>query len=72
MDRIHRIGQTRKVRVIRFIMKGSIEEGMVKLQEQKSLQGKASMEKLKPEEQRRSRMSHLRELLNLNKDDSEQ
>eukprot|EP00592_Proboscia_alata_P008112 CAMPEP_0194360760 /NCGR_PEP_ID=MMETSP0174-20130528/8167_1 /TAXON_ID=216777 /ORGANISM="Proboscia alata, Strain PI-D3" /LENGTH=951 /DNA_ID=CAMNT_0039132471 /DNA_START=193 /DNA_END=3048 /DNA_ORIENTATION=- len=68
MDRIHRIGQTRKVRVIRFVMKDTIEERMVILQEQKSLQGKASVEKLNPDEQRRTRMSNLQGLLMLDDD----
>ena len=33
--RAHRIGQTQKVNVIRFISKGSIEEKIIQLQQQK-------------------------------------
>ncbi|XP_047318734.1 putative SWI/SNF-related matrix-associated actin-dependent regulator of chromatin subfamily A member 3-like 1 [Impatiens glandulifera] len=35
MDRVHRIGQTEKVKVVRLIAKNTIEERMVKLQEVK-------------------------------------
>jgi SWI/SNF-related matrix-associated actin-dependent regulator of chromatin subfamily A3 len=63
MDRIHRLDQTRKVNVIRFVMKDSIEERIVALQEAKSLQAKSALEKLKPEEKRKARMSDLKGLL---------
>ncbi|KAJ3707102.1 hypothetical protein LUZ61_010807 [Rhynchospora tenuis] len=36
-DRVHRIGQHKDVRVIRFIMKDTIEERILKLQEKKEL-----------------------------------
>ncbi|KAJ8525964.1 hypothetical protein ON010_g15203 [Phytophthora cinnamomi] len=35
VDRAHRFGQTREVRVVRFIVKGSIEERVVALQNKK-------------------------------------
>ena len=35
IDRIHRIGQTKKVRIVRFVCVGTIEERVVKLQENK-------------------------------------
>ncbi|KAL3910186.1 MAG: hypothetical protein SGILL_007793, partial [Bacillariaceae sp.] len=63
MDRIHRLDQTRPVFITRFVMKGSIEERMIALQEQKSLQAKGSVQKLKPEEQRKARVAALRSLL---------
>ena len=63
MDRIHRIGQTRKVHVVRFVMKGSIEERMVALQEAKTLQAKGAMEKLHRDEQRKARLRDLKGLL---------
>ncbi|NCS97660.1 MAG: hypothetical protein GW762_03680 [Candidatus Pacebacteria bacterium] len=44
-------------------MKNSLEEGIVALQEAKSLQAKGATQKLKPEEQRRARLRDLKELL---------
>lgn len=35
MDRVHRIGQTQPVIVTRFIVKGTVEEKMLQLQERK-------------------------------------
>jgi SNF2 family DNA or RNA helicase len=69
VDRIHRIGQKRKVTIIRFVMKDSIEERMVALQEAKSMQAKGTMQKLKAEEQKKARLSDLRSLLLLKDDD---
>ena len=63
MDRVHRIGQERKVVVRRFVMKDSIEERIVALQEAKGLQAKGAMEKLKPDELRKARLSDLKGLL---------
>eukprot|EP00980_Cylindrotheca_fusiformis_P021353 scaffold8235_cov113-Cylindrotheca_fusiformis.AAC.7 len=40
MDRIHRINQKRTVKVTKFVMKGSIEERIVTMQQAKSLQAK--------------------------------
>ena len=42
MDRVHRIGQRRDVKVFRFVMKDSIEERMVSIQRMKSMQAKVS------------------------------
>jgi SNF2 family DNA or RNA helicase len=69
VDRIHRIGQKRKVNIIRFVMKDSIEERMVALQEAKSMQAKGSMQKLKADEQKKARLSDLKSLLLLKDDD---
>ena len=63
MDRIHRIGQQRDVKIVRFVMAGSIEERMVALQEAKNMQAKGSMQKLSADEQRRVRLDDLRGLL---------
>ena len=37
MDRIHRIGQTRPIRVVRFFIKNTIEDRILRLQEKKRL-----------------------------------
>ncbi|KAL9184392.1 hypothetical protein ACHAXT_002478 [Thalassiosira profunda] len=65
MDRIHRISQTRKVHVSRFVMKGSIEERIIKVQERKSLQAKGVLQKLKGDEKRKALLGDLRGLLDI-------
>ena len=68
VDRIHRIGQTRPVSIHRFVMKDSLEERIVELQEAKSMQAKGAMEKLNAEEKRTARLSDLKGLLLLDSD----
>lgn len=65
MDRVHRIGQSRDVKVIRFVMKDSIEERMVTIQRGKSMQAKGAMQKLSKDEMKASRLSELKNLLML-------
>ena len=65
MDRVHRIGQKRTVRVHRLLMHGSMEERMVKLQEAKATLGKGSLEKLTPMEKRRARLTALKDLFEI-------
>lgn len=65
MDRIHRISQTRKVTVLRFVMKDSIEERIIKVQERKSLQAKGALQKLKGDEKRKALLGDLRGLLDI-------
>ena len=65
MDRIHRINQTRKVTVLKFVMKDSIEERIVKLQEAKSMQAKGVLQKLKGDEKRKALLGDLRGLLQI-------
>jgi len=65
MDRIHRISQTRKVNVLRFVMKDSIEERIIKVQERKSLQAKGALQKLKGDEKRKALIGDLRGLLEI-------
>lgn len=36
VDRVHRFGQTREVRVVRFVIRGTIEERIVELQNKKA------------------------------------
>ena len=57
MDRVYRIGQSRKVRVIRFIMKDSIEERFIEVQGAKEALAKGSMERLKKEDRRKASVS---------------
>ena len=68
MDRIHRIGQTRNVKVVRYVMKDTIEERMVDLQNAKSLQAKGTVEKLNAEEKRKARLDQLKGLLLLSEE----
>jgi DNA repair protein RAD16 len=35
MDRLHRLGQFRPVRVVRYLISGSVDERIVRLQEKK-------------------------------------
>ena len=35
IDRVHRMGQEREVKVVRFVVEGSIEEKMLRIQERK-------------------------------------
>jgi len=62
MDRVHRISQERPVRVYRLIMKDSIEERLVRLQEAKAALGKGALQKLDPHEKRKARLTTLRDL----------
>jgi SNF2 family DNA or RNA helicase len=65
MDRIHRINQTRKVTILRFVRKDSIEERIVALQEAKSMQAKGVLQKLKGDEKRKVLLGNLRGLLQI-------
>jgi SNF2 family DNA or RNA helicase len=68
MDRVHRHGQTRPVRVVRFVMKNSLEERMVKIQDAKKALGKASLEKLDKIEKDKARITALRDLFQVQED----
>ena len=46
IDRVHRLGQTRPVRVYRFLMKDTIEERMLTTQRAKATMGKGTIKKL--------------------------
>ncbi|CCH46059.1 putative ATPase/DNA helicase [Wickerhamomyces ciferrii] len=60
IDRIHRIGQESNVKVVRFIMEGSIEEKMLKIQERKRTIGEAV--EAEEEERRRRRVEEIETL----------
>ena len=72
MDRVHRINQTREVKVTKFVMKGSIEERIVKLQQAKSAQAKGVLQKLTGNEKRKALLGALRGLLEIGEDDEEE
>jgi SNF2 family DNA or RNA helicase len=63
--RVHRIGQTRPVRAIRFIMENSLEERMVTLQDSKAALGKGSLQKLNKEERKKARITALKDLFEI-------
>ena len=68
-SRIHRMNQTRAVKVTKFVMKGSIEESIVKLQRAKSMQAKGLLQKLTEKQKRKAFIGDLRGLLQLDGDD---
>ncbi|AOA63834.1 DNA repair protein [Komagataella phaffii CBS 7435] len=61
IDRLHRIGQSKNVNVVRFIMEGSIEEKMLKVQERKKQLGEAVGD---DEERRQRRIEEIKLLFN--------
>lgn len=46
MDRVHRIGQTKPVRVIRMVAGDSVENRILELQEAKQALGKGALRKV--------------------------
>jgi len=59
IDRVHRLGQTKPVHVTRFIIKGSIEERILELQERKKLLAQGALG-LNSKEIRQIRIDELR------------
>ncbi|KAM4056828.1 DEAD/DEAH box helicase [Hirsutella rhossiliensis] len=65
VDRVHRLGQTRPVRTVRFIMRDSFEEKMLQLQEKKMKLASLSMDgsrRLDKAEAARQKLMDLRSL----------
>ena len=66
IDRVHRLGQTRPVRTVRYIMRDSFEEKMIELQEKKMKLASLSMDghskKLDKTEAARQKLMDLRSL----------
>ncbi|KAF9969037.1 hypothetical protein BGZ65_012343 [Modicella reniformis] len=61
IDRIHRLGQTKPVDVVRFIIKDSIEENILDLQKRKAeLSDMTFSEKLSKQEVLKRRLEDLR------------
>lgn len=65
MDRIHRIGQTRPVHAIRFVMADSIEERVLRVQEAKQTLGKGVLKRLQKEERNKAKVTALRDLFEM-------
>eukprot|EP01135_Chromosphaera_perkinsii_P009011 Nk52_evm29s1569 gene=Nk52_evmTU29s1569 len=65
MDRVHRLGQTRECKIVKFITKNTIEEPIMELQELKDAIATATMKKNCPEEMQRIRRNQVINLLQL-------
>lgn len=65
MDRVHRLGQTRPVRVVRLVAERTVEERILELQQAKSALGRGALQKLSAEEARQARISDLKSLFDL-------
>ncbi|OCK82335.1 hypothetical protein K432DRAFT_402989 [Lepidopterella palustris CBS 459.81] len=62
IDRVHRMGQESEVKVIRFVVGGSIEEKMLRIQERKKFIA-SSLGMMSDEEKRVQRIEDIKELL---------
>ncbi|ORY17166.1 SNF2 family N-terminal domain-domain-containing protein [Clohesyomyces aquaticus] len=62
IDRVHRMGQESEVRVVRFVVEGSIEEKMLRIQERKKFIA-SSLGMMSDEEKRVQRIEDIKELL---------
>eukprot|EP00267_Zea_mays_P044587 XP_020396791.1 putative SWI/SNF-related matrix-associated actin-dependent regulator of chromatin subfamily A member 3-like 1 isoform X2 [Zea mays] len=67
MDRVHRIGQKKEVKVIRLIVKGSIEERILALQERKKRLISGAFGKKGGKNEKEMRVEELRMMLGLGK-----
>jgi SNF2 family DNA or RNA helicase len=64
-DRVYRIGQTRPVRVVRFLMSSSVEERLIAVQEAKQALGNGSLQKLTKAEQEKAKLTTIRDLFEI-------
>nr|ATG70983.1 DNA/RNA helicase protein [Juniperus flaccida] len=64
MDRVHRIGQTRSVRVCRLVVKDSVEESILEMQERKRKLASSAFNKSE-KEQRQMRVEDVQHLMRL-------
>lgn len=63
VDRVHRLGQTRPVHIVHYIMSPSVEEGIIKLQRKKKKLAALSMEKKRSKvEENAERLQDVRDL----------
>ena len=65
MDRVHRIGQEKDVRVVRYCMTDTIEEKIFALQAKKATYAKGVVQKLTNEEVKHARLTELKTLFDL-------
>ncbi|XP_068662579.1 putative SWI/SNF-related matrix-associated actin-dependent regulator of chromatin subfamily A member 3-like 1 [Aristolochia californica] len=65
MDRVHRIGQKEEVQVVRMVVKDSIEERVLKLQEKKKNLAKGAFERKGSKEQKQINVEDLRAVMSL-------
>lgn len=65
IDRVHRVGQKRSVRVYRLVMKDSIEERLLNVQKAKSTLGKGTMTKLTKAEEKIAKLTGLKDLFEI-------
>lgn len=65
MDRIHRIGQTRSVRVVRLVVKDSIEERILEMQDGKRKLASSAFKEKSDKEQRQMRVQDVQRLMRL-------
>ena len=61
-DRVHRIGQTQDVEVVRYVCENTVEERIVQLQQRKACISAGAVRKLSAAEVRLARMDDLRSL----------
>jgi len=59
MDRVHRIGQARPVKVVRFVTRHTVEQRILELQEHKRALSRGALARLSAEEIRRTRLQDL-------------
>ncbi|KAF2126501.1 hypothetical protein P153DRAFT_399276 [Dothidotthia symphoricarpi CBS 119687] len=62
IDRVHRMGQEKPVKVVRFVVEGSIEEKMLRIQDRKKFIA-SSLGMMSDEEKRVQRIEDIKELL---------
>ena len=65
MDRIHRIGQTRDVKVIRYATRDSVEKRILEVQEGKEVFSKATLQHVGEDEFRKARLKLLKRIFDI-------
>lgn len=62
IDRVHRMGQTAEVKIVRFVVDQSIEEKMLRVQDRKKFIA-SSLGMMNEDEKKTQRIEDIRELL---------